>query len=223
MSQSNNRFPNPNQANEDGLLAVGGDLNPETLLEAYGQGIFPWYAEGEPILWWSPDPRMVLFPEKLYRSKRLLRRLKQPRYLGVLDKDFEAVLQGCAKPRQNKDGSEGGTWILPEMIEAYSRMSVLGYAHSFEVYDEGELIGGLYGIHLGHVFFAESMFSKKRDGSKMALSYLCEWAIDSGVKMIDCQMFTEHLDRMGAEEISRDDFLQKLHGLKLQKPDVDAA
>ena len=210
MSASNNRFPHPSKANEDGLLAAGGDLNPETLLEAYSQGIFPWYAEGEPILWWSPDPRMVLFPEKLYRSKRLIRRLKQPRYHGVLDKDFEAVIHACAAPRREKDGTMGGTWILPEMVEAYQRLYVLGFAHSFEVYDEGELIGGLYGVHLGHVFFAESMFSKQRDGSKMAMSYLCDWAIDSGITLIDCQMFTEHLGSLGAEEISRADFLQKI-------------
>ncbi len=210
MSQSNSRFPNPNQANEDGLLAVGGDLNPETLIEAYSHGIFPWYAEGEPILWWSPDPRMVLYPDKLYRSKRLMRRLKQTRYQGVLDQDFEAVIQACARPRLEKDGSMGGTWILPEMIEAYSRLFVLGFAHSFEVYDEEELIGGLYGVHLGDVFFAESMFSRQRDGSKMAMSYLCDWAIDKGVKMIDCQMFTGHLQSMGAEELSREIFLKRI-------------
>jgi len=213
MTVLQSRFPHPSKANEHGLLAAGGDLNPETLVEAYSMGIFPWYAEGEPILWWSPDPRMVLFPEKLYRSKRLIRRLKQPRYQGMLDQDFEAVIHTCAAPRKEKDGSIGGTWILPEMIEAYSRLFVLGYAHSFEVYDEGELIGGLYGVRLGDVFFAESMFSKQRDGSKMALSYLCEWAMDSGIRMIDCQMFTEHLESLGAVELSREDFLQKLENV----------
>lgn len=205
------RFPHPNQANEDGLLAVGGDLSPETLLEAYALGVFPWYAEGDPILWWSPNPRTILFPQNFYRSTRLKRRLKQSRYQCFMDKDFEAVIQACASPRQEKDGSMGGTWILPEMIEAYSRLYVLGYAHSFEVYDDGELIGGLYGVHLGHTFFAESMFSKQRDGSKMAMSYLCEWAIDSGIKMIDCQMFSEHLSSLGAEDILRDTFLKLLH------------
>jgi len=210
MSQSNSRFPHPSHASEDGLLAVGGDLNPETLLEAYGLGIFPWYAEGEPILWWSPDPRTILLPEHFYRSTRLKRRLKQMRYQCFIDKDFEAVIQACAAPRQAKDGTFGGTWILPEMVEAYSRLYVLGYAHSFEVYDEGVLIGGLYGVRIGHVFFAESMFSKQRDGSKMALSYLCDWAIDSGIRIIDCQMFTEHLGSLGAEEVSRDKFLEYL-------------
>jgi len=204
----NSRFPHPNQANEEGLLAVGGDLSPEILLDAYAHGIFPWYAEGEPLLWWSPDPRMVLYPKKFHRSSRLQRRLKQTRYHAYRDKDFEAVIQACAKPRPEKDGTLGGTWILPEMIEAYSRLFVLGYAHSFEVYDEGELIGGLYGVRLNHVFFAESMFSKQRDGSKMAMSYLCDWAIDQGVKLIDCQMFSEHLGSLGAEKMQRDAFLQ---------------
>ena len=207
MSQSNSRFPHPDKANEDGLLAIGGDLNPETLLEAYSHGIFPWYAEGEPILWWSPDPRMVLFPGQFYRSKRLIRRLKQPRYHCMLDQDFESIIKACAAPRKEKDGSIGGTWILPEMVEAYLRLFVLGYAHSFEVYDEGELIGGLYGVRVGDNFFAESMFSLQRDGSKMAMSYLCDWAVDSGIKMIDCQMFTEHLGSLGAVEMSRGDFL----------------
>jgi len=210
MTVLQSRFPHPSKANEDGLLAAGGDLNPETLLEAYSMGIFPWYAEGEPILWWSPAPRMVLFPEKFHRSKRLIRRLKQARYQGVLDQDFEAVIHACAQPRREKDGTMGGTWILPEMVEAYQRLYVLGFAHSFEVYDEGELIGGLYGVRLGHVFFAESMFSKQVDGSKMAMSYLCDWAKDTGVIMIDCQMFTEHLGSLGGEEISREIFLQKL-------------
>jgi len=208
MSQPNSCFPHPNKANEDGLLAVGGDLNPETLLEAYQQGIFPWYAEGEPILWWSPDPRTVLFPVNFHRSKRLKRRLKQMRYQCFIDKDFEAVITACAVPRPDKDGVLGGTWILPEMVEAYLRLYVLGYAHSFEVYDDGELMGGLYGVRVGHIFFAESMFSKQRDGSKMAMSYLCEWAIDSGITLIDCQMFTEHLQSLGAVEISRDVFLK---------------
>ncbi|MDX8387849.1 MAG: leucyl/phenylalanyl-tRNA--protein transferase [Ghiorsea sp.] len=214
MAQSITRFPHPDKANEDGLLAAGGDLNPETLLEAYSQGIFPWYAEGEPILWWSPDPRMVLFPDEFHRSKRLIRRLKQPRYHAIMDKDFEAIIQACAKPRLEKDGSLGGTWILPEMIEAYSRLFVLGYAHSFEVYEDDMLMGGLYGVRLGDVFFAESMFSLQRDGSKMAMSYLCEWAIDSGIKMIDCQMFTQHLGSLGAVEMSRDIFLKQLSGLQ---------
>ena len=207
IAAPNSRFPHPNQANEEGLLAMGGDLNPETLLDAYSHGIFPWYAEGEPLLWWSTDPRTVLFPEKFYRSSRLKRRLKQVRYHAYRDKDFEAVISACAAPRREKDGTLGGTWILPEMIEAYSRLFVLGYAHSFEVYDEGELIGGLYGVRLGHVFYAESMFSKQRDGSKMAMSYLCDWAMDEGIKLIDCQMPTDHLLSLGAENVSRDEFL----------------
>jgi leucyl/phenylalanyl-tRNA--protein transferase len=211
MNQADStRFPHPNQANEEGLLAAGGDLYPETLLEAYSMGIFPWYAAGEPILWWSPNPRTVLNPEDFYCSTRLRRRLKQTRYHAYVDKDFEAVIQACAAPRREKDGSMGGTWILPEMIEAYSRLYVLGYAHSFEVYDEGVLIGGLYGVRLKHVFFAESMFSKQRDGSKMAMFYLCEWAKEEGVQVIDCQMPTSHLHSLGAKDIPRDMFLDLL-------------
>ncbi len=207
----NSHFPHPNQANEEGLLAVGGDLSPEMLLDAYAHGIFPWYAEGEPVLWWSPNPRTVLFPSKFHCSKRLQRRLKQPRYHAYMDKDFEAVIAACAAPRREKDGTMSGTWILPEMVEAYSRLFVLGYAHSFEVYNEGELVGGLYGVRLNDVFFAESMFSRQRDGSKMAMSYLCDWAVDSGIKLIDCQMPTEHLLRLGAENISRERFLALLN------------
>ncbi|MDX8384028.1 MAG: leucyl/phenylalanyl-tRNA--protein transferase [Ghiorsea sp.] len=203
-------FPDPKHANEDGLLAVGGDLSPETLISAYSQGIFPWYAEGEPLLWWSPDPRMILLPTQFYRSQRLTRRLKQSRYQCVMNQDFEKIIQACAKPRREKDGSFGGTWILPEMIEAYQRLFVLGYAHSFELYDEGELIGGLYGVRVGSVFFAESMFSFQRDASKMAMSYLCQWAEAEAIAVIDCQMFTTHLASLGAKEVSRDVFLSML-------------
>lgn len=204
------QFPDPSEANEDGLLAVGGDLRHQTLLQAYSQGIFPWYAEHTPILWWSPDPRMVLYPEKFYCSTRLKRRLRQSQYQGVMDQDFEAVIQACAQPRLGKDGKLGGTWILPEMQEAYIRLYVLGYVHSFEVYEDGVLIGGLYGVRLGRVFFAESMFSRKRDGSKMAMAYLVMWAKDADIALIDCQMYTEHLMRLGAEQISRDLFLSQL-------------
>ncbi|HID37113.1 MAG TPA: leucyl/phenylalanyl-tRNA--protein transferase [Ghiorsea sp.] len=207
IAASNSRFPHPSQANEEGLLAMGGDLSPETLLDAYSHGIFPWYAEGEPILWWSPNPRTILFPQNFHRSKRLQRRLKQVRYHAYRDKDFEAVISACAAPRREKDGTLGGTWILPEMMEAFSRLFVLGYAHSFEVYDGGELIGGLYGVCLNHVFYAESMFSKQRDGSKMAMSCLCDWAMDEDIKLIDCQMPTAHLLSLGAKNVGRDEFL----------------
>lgn len=210
MQTQHIQFPDPVEANEDGLLAVGGDLRPDTLLQAYSKGIFPWYAEHTPILWWSPDPRMVLYPENFYCSTRLKRRLRQSKYQGVMDQDFEAVIQACAQPRLGKDGKLGGTWILPEMQEAYIRLYVLGYAHSFEVYEDGVLVGGLYGVRLGRVFFAESMFSRKRDGSKMAMAYLVMWAKDADVALIDCQMYTEHLMRLGAEEISRDSFLDQL-------------
>ncbi|MDQ6980484.1 MAG: leucyl/phenylalanyl-tRNA--protein transferase, partial [Ghiorsea sp.] len=136
--------------------------------------------------------------------------LKQTRYHAYVDKDFEAVIQACAAPRREKDGTMSGTWILPEMMEAYSRLFVLGYAHSFEVYHDNELIGGLYGVRLGHIFFAESMFSKQRDGSKMAMFYLSEWAKAEGIKLIDCQMPAHHLHSLGAEDVSRDIFLDML-------------
>ncbi len=197
-------FPELSQANEDGLLAIGGDLEPETLLAAYGKGVFPWFDENNPILWWSPDPRMVLFPNEFHISRRLQRRLRQPRYHFSWDEAFGNVIRICAEiPRKG----EKGTWILPEMLEAYSRLHELGHAHSVEVWQEGELIGGLYGVLLNHVFFAESMFSSKRDGSKMALAKLVERALKEEWKLIDCQFHTEHLAALGAREIGRPEFL----------------
>jgi len=197
-------FPPPSQANEDGLLAIGGDLEPHTLLAAYEQGIFPWYGEGQPILWWAPDPRMVLFPDEFHCSRRLLRRLKQPRYRCSCNEAFAAVIELCAHiPR----AGEHGTWILPEMMTAYSSLHELGIAHSFEVWDEGILIGGLYGVLHKQEFFAESMFSCKRDGSKMALAHLVEHAHREKWKVIDSQFHTDHLASLGAREISRELFL----------------
>lgn len=197
-------FPDPSQANEEGLLAVGGNLEPETLLAAYANGIFPWFNEESPILWWSLDPRMVLFPDEFYINNRLRRRLKQPQYRFSWDEAFEQVMQTCADiPRRG----ETGTWILPEMLTAYTRLHELGRAHSVEVWNGHELIGGLYGVLLNHTFFAESMFSSQRDGSKMALAKLIERANAEGWKLIDCQFHTEHLASLGAREVSRSDFL----------------
>lgn len=196
-------FPDPSQADEDGLLAYGGNLEPETLLAAYNKGIFPWFSKQSPILWWAPDPRMVLFPEQFYCSQRLARRLKQPQYRFTWDEAFSEVIRTCAGiPRKG----EKGTWILPEMMEAYTRLHGLGYAHSVEVWEEGELIGGLYGVLHRGIFFAESMFSRKRDGSKMALAHLVERALEDGWKLIDCQFHTGHLASLGAVEIPRDRF-----------------
>ena len=210
-------FPDPSQANEDGLLAAGGNLEPETLLAAYSKGVFPWFSEDSPILWWSPDPRMVLFPDQFYCNSRLARRLKQPKYRFSWDEAFEQVIQTCAEiPRKG----ESGTWILPEMLDAYLKLHELGHAHSVEVWEGDALIGGLYGVllfvrngvHNSGIFFAESMFSHKRDGSKMALAKLIERARAEQWKLIDCQFHTDHLESMGAREISREVFLSAVRG-----------
>ncbi len=198
-------FPSPEQADADGLLAIGGDLEPETLLAAYSRGIFPWYSEAYPIMWWSPDPRMVLFPAEFHISRRLQRRLRQDRYRHSWDTAFAEVIRMCASiPRAGEDG----TWILPEMLVAYHRMHELGHTHSLEVWEGDALIGGVYGVLLGRVFFAESMFSRKTDASKMALAHLVARGLDEGWRLIDCQFYTEHLASLGAREISRSEFLK---------------
>jgi len=200
-------FPDPSEADEDGLLAAGGNLEPETLLAAYAKGIFPWYAEGQPVLWWSPDPRMVLFPAEFHCSKRLARRMRQNIYSVSFDTSFNDVIRACAEvPRHG----EGGTWILPEMMMAYQRMHQLGHAHSIEVWKNKELVGGLYGILHHGVFFAESMFSLKVDASKFALAALCERALQRNWRLIDCQFHTAHLQSLGAREISRELFLKNI-------------
>lgn len=200
-------FPDPSQASDEGLLAVGGNLEAGTLLAAYSKGIFPWFSEGDPALWWSPDPRMVLFPGDFYCNQRLKRRLRQQKYRYSWDEAFEAVIQTCAEiPR----AGESGTWILPEMVEAYRNLHELGHAHSVEVWEGDKLIGGLYGVLINRVFFAESMFSKQTDGSKMALAKLIERARDEAWKLIDCQFHTGHLESLGAREISRIKFLEMI-------------
>lgn len=197
-------FPDPEQAGPNGLLAVGGDLAPETLIEAYSNGIFPWFGEHEPVLWWSPDPRMVLFPHEFHCSRRLARRLRQGRYAITHDRAFAEVIHACAThPRPGQQG----TWIVPSMIRAYMRLHELGLAHSVEVWEKGHLVGGLYEVLLGRVFFAESMFSRVRDGSKMALAELCRQGISDAWALIDCQFYTKHLASLGAREIPRSRFL----------------
>jgi len=203
------RFPDPAEAEEDGLLAIGGNLQPETLLAAYDKGIFPWYSEGDPILWWAPDPRMVLFPTEFHGSRRLQRRLQQSSYRFSWDEDFDRVIDICATiPRRDQDG----TWILPEMMAAYRELYRLGHAHSVEVWQGDELIGGLYGVLRHGVFFAESMFSLARDGSKMALAHLVKKALAEEWKLIDCQFHTGHLASLGAREIRRSEFLEIVRG-----------
>ncbi len=201
-------FPNPRYAMKEGLLAYGGDLNPDRILTAYRKGIFPWYNEGDPILWWSPDPRLLLYPDdfKLHRSLR--KKLRQKRFRVKLDRNFEAVMRHCAAvPRHGQIG----TWILPEIVESYKMLHSRGFAHSIEVYDEkDDLIGGLYGLSVGRAFFGESMFSLRPDGSKIALAHLVELAKIWEFAFIDCQIPSEHLKRLGAVCVDRDRFLDEL-------------
>jgi leucyl/phenylalanyl-tRNA---protein transferase len=192
----------------NGLLAAGADLSPERLISAYTQGIFPWFGEGEPILWWSPDPRMVLWLSELHVSRSLRRTLKSAQYTVTLDSAFGQVIAGCAEPRD-----ADGTWITPEMIDAYGRLASLGYAHSVEVWADEQLVGGLYGIAIGRVFCGESMFSRLTDTSKIALVYLVRQLQRWQFELIDCQMFTGHLASLGAREIARAEFRQHLERL----------
>ena len=205
----NTPFPDVSLAEKepDGLLAVGGDLTPQRLIQAYQLGIFPWFTEGEPILWWSPDPRTVLYPEKIRISRSLRKTLRKKVYRVSFDHNFDDVIQGCAAPRDDSPG----TWLVPEMIEAYHQQHQLGLAHSVEVWKNDQLVGGLYGMAIGGVFFGESMFSRARDSSKVALVYLSKQLQEWGFKMIDCQVYTRHLASLGAEEIPRQLFCRDLH------------
>lgn len=205
VSNYNYIFPNPRLSSPEGLVAWGGDLNPNRILAAYMKGIFPWYNESDPILWWSPDPRLVLYPKDIKISKSLKRSMKK--FEVRIDTNFEAVMQKCRQVRVDKDE---GTWILEDVIEAYVQIHKQGLAKSFEVYHDGELVGGLYGIDLGKIFCGESMFQTKSDASKTALVYLAQYAIENGYEMIDCQVPSDHLKSMGAIEMSRDEFLDIL-------------
>ena len=199
-------FPDPREAEEEGLLAFGGDLRPERLLSAYAQGVFPWY-ESNPILWFSPDPRMVLVPRELRISRSLKKTLRQNLYTVSLDTAFERVIRACAEiPRSGQDG----TWITPEMIDAYVGLHHMGYAHSTEAWRDGELVGGAYGISLGSVFFGESMFATESDASKVAFVSLVQQLEAWEVGLVDCQMSTPHLASFGATEWTRDMFLDAL-------------
>lgn len=208
------QFPDPANATEDGLLAVGGDLKPERLIEAYSKGIFPWYSEEQPILWFSPDPRMVLYPAKFKCSNSLKRVIQSKRFEVRIDTAFEEVIRACSSvPRPGQDG----TWITPEMIDAYIEMYRLGYAHSFETYCKGKLVGGLYGLSLGAAFFGESMFHKVADASKLALSQLVAFANKQGFDFIDAQTPTKHLQSLGAEIVKRKQFLKELRHSQARK------
>ena len=197
-------FPEPETAldDPDGLLAIGGDLDPNRLLMAYSQGIFPWFSDDQPILWWSPNPRCVLFPPRVHISRSLRRRLNQNNLRITVDCAFDDVIHDCAALR------EEGTWITADMEAAYSRLHDLGYAHSFEAWDEdGRLVGGLYGVAIGRCFFGESMFSRERDASKVVFTHVARQLERWGYAMMDCQVENPHLMSMGAERISRQRFL----------------
>ncbi len=198
-------FPHPHLADENGIVAFGADLNPTRVMLAYRNGIFPWYNAGDPILWWSPDPRLVLYLDDLIVRKSLKKKLKQ--FDITIDKAFDEVVHSCSKiSRVDQEGS----WILPEVEEAYSTLHALGHAHSIEAWQDDELVGGLYGVVVGGMFCGESMFSKRSDASKAALVALVEHLKRADFKMIDCQIPTDHLKSLGAVEISRDRFLQEL-------------
>lgn len=198
----------------DGLLAAGGDLSAERLLSAYRRGIFPWYSDHQPILWWSPDPRCVLFPERMHVSRRLRRALRHGGFTVTCDRDFHGVLVGCAGPR--RDGS--GTWLNRDMQRAYARLHQLGHAHSVECWRAGELAGGLYGLSLGRVFYGESMFSRSTDASKVALAQLCQWLQAWGYAVMDCQVHNPHLQTLGAEMVPRATFITLLDRYCEQSP-----
>lgn len=201
-------FPPDDQAlsEPNGLLAAGGSLSPAWLLAAYRRGIFPWFSEGEPILWWTPDPRLVLIPGQLHVSHSLRRTLRKRRFEVRTDTSFAAVMRACAAPR-----TPGlGTWITPAMQAAYLRMHELGYAHSVECWREGRLVGGLYGMAIGSVFFGESMFAFETDASKVALAHLDRLLVERSYAIIDCQMTTLHLQSMGAREMPRARFVETL-------------
>ncbi|MGA2823450.1 MAG: leucyl/phenylalanyl-tRNA--protein transferase [Bacteroidales bacterium] len=200
-------FPDPSLAEPDGLLAVGGDLCVERLLAAYSNGIFPWYSEHEPILWWSPDPRLVLFPQKLKVSHSLKQKIKKSVFSVRMDSNFEQVIVACAETERRH---ENGTWITDEMKAAYIELHRRGFAHSVECYFDRKLAGGLYGVSIGKAFFGESMFHMMTDASKVALYYLVEKAKEFDFLFIDSQVKTEHLMSMGAELISRKRYLELL-------------
>jgi leucyl/phenylalanyl-tRNA--protein transferase len=207
-------FPRPDLAGEDGLLAIGGDLSEKRLLLAYSLGIFPWYSEGYPILWWSTDPRLILLPEELTVSRSLHRTLREHEFIVTMDTAFEEVIGHCASARRK---NQPGTWITDEMREAYLRLHRSGYAHSVESWKDGKLAGGLYGISLGAVFFGESMFAIKSNASKAAFATLVRQLQEWDFKLIDCQMTTGHLLSFGAKEIARDEFMKRL-GKGLEMP-----
>lgn len=200
-------FPPPENAHETGLLAVGGELSPARIVEAYRNGIFPWFNPGEPPLWWSPDPRFVLFPHKLHVSKSMRPILRKNDFTVTYDQAFEQVIKAC---QQIYRPGQGGTWITNEMLLAYRELHKMGFIHSVEVWQNKQLVGGLYGGSMGKCFFGESMFAKVPNASKVGFIKLVKHLADAGFRLIDCQVHTKHLERFGAEMIPRTDFLKVL-------------
>ncbi len=210
-------FPNPDFADSHGLLAIGGDLRPERLLIAYKKGIFPWYGENEPILWWSPDPRLVLYPDELITTKRLERTIRQNKFIITFDKAFRDVITSCAQIRIE---SGEGTWLNMDLINSFCELHRQGYAHSVEAWNrDGRLVGGLYGMAIGSVFFGESMFFRERDASKVAFVTMIRRLKPFGLKLVDCQVPTRHLMSFGARLIPRRQFLNLLR-LRIKDPDM---
>jgi len=206
LDEEDVRFPNPMDSELDGLLAIGGDLSPQRLVGAYATGVFPWY-ERKPILWWSPDPRTIMFPADYKISKSLKRTLKSGKFELRFDTAFSRVIDMCARiPRSG----ENGTWITTDMKMAYKRLFVLGIAHSVEVFHNNHLVGGLYGVSIGKAFFGESMFHSETDASKVAFAGLAKWLMERDFMFIDCQMHTDHLQSLGAIDISKTEYLKLL-------------
>lgn len=209
LSSPHPSFPTTDKAldSPNGLLAAGGELTPTWLVEAYRRGVFPWYSDDDPILWWSPDPRMILLPEQFKQRRSLTKRLRHGGFHISLDQHFDEVIQACAAPRDE----DASTWITDEMHEAYCLLHDHGIAHSIEVHQGGQLVGGLYGLAMGPVFFGESMFSRAPDASKVALAHLARAMREQGGKLIDCQMHTPHLASLGAITVARSSFINYLN------------
>ena len=205
-------------AEPNGLLAIGGELGVGSLLSAYRRGIFPWYSSGQPLLWWSPDPRAVLLPEQVHVSRSLAKRIRKGGFDLSFDGDFAAVIDACAAPRD----AHSGTWITAEMRSAYLALHAEGHAHSIECRRDGQLLGGLYGVAIGRAFFGESMFSRERDTSKIALVTLCRWLCSWGYELLDCQVHSAHLASLGAHEIPRAAFAAQLATLTASAPHAQA-
>ena len=208
LSDDNIAFPHPDLANEDGMLAVGGDLSPERLIKAYELGVFPWFNPGDPIIWWSPDPRFVLFPDELKVSKSMRPYFNQKKFELTVDTKFSAVMRACQM--QKRKGQMGGTWITEDMVVGYTKLHEMGYAHSVEVWKDSKLVGGLYGISLGKFFFGESMFSIESNASKFGFILFVQKLKSLGFTLIDCQQETRHLKSLGGRSIPRTEFLERL-------------